>query len=384
MTSLSNPFIINGKIPTEYFCDRVDESASLIKLLLNGNNVVLTSPRRIGKTGLVEHCFQQSELNEKYHTIFVDILGTSNLREFTYVFGQQIFEALKTKSQKLIDLFFNTVRSISGEFGYDVITGLPKFNISLGAIENPQHTLNEIFTYIDKADRRCIIAIDEFQQIVNYPEKNIEAILRTHIQHCSNANFIFAGSERHILAEMFNSYSRPFYASTSPLNLDELKLDKYSEFVTRLFEKFGKTIDSQIIEYVYGLFDGNTYCMQKTFNATFSATETECSMQIAEDSIANILLENERNYQSRLALLPPKPKELLIAIAKDGVAQRLTSGEFIRRHKLSSASSVQSATNQLLANDWITYSITDGYKKFFLTDKFMTLWLKDQFGQGWR
>ena len=208
--------------------------------------------------------------------------------------------------------------------------------------------------------------------------------MRTHIQHCSNANFIFAGSERHILAEMFNSYSRPFYASTSPLNLDELKLDKYSEFVTRLFEKFGKTIDSQIIEYVYRLFDGNTYCMQKTFNATFSATETECSMQIVEDSIANILLENERNYQSRLALLPPKPKELLIAIAKDGVAQRLTSGEFIRRHKLSSASSVQSATNQLLANDWITYSITDGYKKFFLTDKFMTLWLKDQFGQGWR
>ncbi len=387
MGKISNPFVIKGKVPTEYFCDRDDDTNLLVKRVRNGHNVVLMSPRRIGKTGLIEHCFDVPEIADNYYTFFVDILQTSSLREFTYSLGRQIFDMLKPLGSKVLDGFIHTVRSISAEYGYDAQTGLPKFNFSLGAMHNPECTLEEIFKYIDKAEKRCLVAIDEFQQIANYPEKNIEAILRTHIQHCSNADFIFAGSERHILEEMFNSYARPFYASATCMTLNELPIDKYVAFVIAHFAEFGKAIESTDVESVYKLFSGNTYCMQKTFNVAFDMTvaHSKCTTEVLYRAIDDILLENERTYQGRLSLLSSKPKELLYAIAVDGIAEKLTSGEFIRRHRLASASSVQSAIKQLQGNDWITYRVADnGDKSYFLSDHFLMLWIKKNFGWGYQ
>ncbi len=105
------------------------------------------------------------------------------------------------------------MKSISGKFGFDPITNFPTFNVGLGDIERPEYTLDEIFQYLARVDKPCIVAIDEFQQIAKYPEKNIEALLRTHIQRLDSCHFIFAGSERHMMQEMFVSAARPFYHS---------------------------------------------------------------------------------------------------------------------------------------------------------------------------
>lgn len=382
MATINNPFIIKGAIPAEYFCDRVKETEILTNHIHNGRNVVLTAPRRIGKTGLIAHCFQTPKWEEEYYVFFIDILETSSLRDLTFALGRQIFETLKPKSKQMVDLFVQTVRSISGEFGYDILTGMPKFTLSLGAIRNPEYTLAEIFEYINQADKRCLIAIDEFQQIVHYPEKNIEAILRTHIQHCTNADFIFAGSERHILEEMFNLPSRPFYASTANMNLEAISQDIYTKFVLAHFQEFNKHIEATSVEYVYRMFDGNTYCMQKVMNVAFAMTEENelCTQAIVEQAINDILSENERNYKNRLSLLTPKPKELLIAIAKEGKASRVTSGDFVRRYHLTSSSSVQSALKQLLADDWITYTANEqGQKQYLLSDPFLSQWVQQNF-----
>ena len=405
MNQIENPFIIKGEIPEELFCDRVSERDTLTRLLLNGHNVALSSNRRIGKTGLINFCFNQKQIQDNHYTIFCDILETSSLKEFTYIFGKRIFDTLKPKSKKMMELFIRTVRSLSGEFTIDVATGLPKFSLSFGNITNPEYTLDEIFEYIDKADKRCIIAIDEFQQITRYPEKNIEAILRTHIQHCKNADFIFAGSERHMLAEMFNSYSRPFYASTSALGLDEIPLEIYTEFAIRLFSNYNKVLTNDVIESVYNKwldkndkpvkiltqyhqyfgvkkavyskFSGNTFCMQKCFNTAFSITKENgtCTVETIDAAIDDILAENEHSYRLRLSLLSNRNKELLFAIAKEGVAEQITSGKFIRKHALQSSSSVQTSAKQLLSDDWITIKATSNGKQYRLTDYFLMLWI---------
>ena len=85
MAKVVNPFIVTGKIEPEYFCDRVTESARLIKSVTNGNNLVIISPRRMGKTGLIQFCYDKSEIADEYYTFFIDILHTSSLREFTYL-----------------------------------------------------------------------------------------------------------------------------------------------------------------------------------------------------------------------------------------------------------------------------------------------------------
>ena len=378
MATKINPFIVTGKIAPEYFCDRITESARLMKSITNGNNLVIISPRRMGKTGLIQFCYDKPEISREYYTVFIDILHTSSLREFTYLLGKEIYETLLPRNRRMVKLFMQTLKSISGKFGFDPVFNLPTFNIELGDIERPEYTLDEIFRYLDRADKRCIVAIDEFQQIAKYPEKNIEALLRTHIQKQMNGNFIFAGSERHMMQEMFSSAARPFYHSADMLELKAIPLEIYLPFVVNHFEKCQKHIDAANVEKVYNLFKGHTYYMQKTFNEAFADTpeNAECTVDTIRDAIDDMVVSNDTIFREILSNIPEKQKILLYAIAREGEAERITSAEFIKRHSLVSASSVQSATKKLLEKDFIT----EINKVYSITDKLFSMWINKIYG----
>lgn len=377
-----NPFIVTGKIEPEYFCDRVSESAQLVKSLTNGNNMVIISPRRMGKTGLIQFCYEKPEIKNDYYTFFIDILHTSSLREFTYILGKEIYQTLAPRSKKMASLFVQTLKSISGKFGFDPLNGLPIFNVELGDIERPEYTLEEIFTYLAAADKRCIVAIDEFQQIAKYPEKNIEALLRTHIQKIANSNFIFAGSERHMMQEMFLSSARPFYHSADILELNAIVPEIYIPFIVDHFQTRGRKIEPETVERVYSLFKGHTYYIQKTFNGAFADTPQgdECTLEDIRTTIDNMIAGNATIFREILSNIPERQKELLYAIAKDGEAERITSGEFIKRHSLASSSSVQSAVKKLLEKDLIT----EINKTFSVTDKLFSMWINGIYGNIYR
>lgn len=375
-----NPFIVTGKIEPAYFCDRVQESARLIKSLTNGNNMVIISPRRMGKTGLIQFCYEKPEIKKEYYTFFIDILHTSSLREFTYLLGRTIYETLLPRSKKMAKLFVQTLKSISGKFGFDPITGLPTFNVELGDIDRPEYTLEEIFQLLVAADKPCIVAIDEFQQIAKYPEKNIEALLRTHIQKIRNCNFVFAGSERHMMQEMFISSARPFYHSADIMELNAIAPEIYIPFIVGHFELRNRKINSENVEKVYNLFKGHTYYIQKTFNEAFADTPEgdECSIETLRTAINNLIAYNDTIFREILSNIPEKQKELLYAIAKDGEAERITSAEFIKCHSLTSASSVQSATNKLLEKD----IITEINKVYSVTDRLFGMWINNLYGNS--
>ena len=375
MAKTTNPFIVTGKIEPEYFCDRVMESARLVKSVTNGNNMVIISPRRMGKTGLIQFCYDKPVIADEYYTFFIDILHTSSLREFTYLLGREIYETLLPRSRKMASLFIQTIKSISGKFGFDPITGMPTFNVELGDIDRPEYTLDEIFQYLAHADKPCIVAIDEFQQIAKYPEKNIEAQLRTHIQKLRNCNFIFAGSERHMMQEMFTSAARPFYHSADMLELKAIVPEIYIPFIAGHFEKRNRRIASDDIERVYNLFKGHTYYVQKTFNEAFADTPEgeECTFETLRAAIDNMVASNDTIFREILSNIPEKQKELLYAIAKEGEAERITSAAFIKRHSLASASSVQ---KKLLEKD----IITEINKVFSVTDKLFAMWMNRMYG----
>lgn len=374
-----NPFIVIGKIEPAYFCDRAEESARLIKSISNGNNMVIISPRRMGKTGLIQFCYENPEIRDNYYTFFIDILHTSSLREFTYLLGREIYEKLLSRSHKMVDLFMRTIKSISGKFGFDPISGSPTFNIELGDIDRPEYTLEEIFRYLEAADKPCVVAIDEFQQVAQYGEKNIEALLRTHIQKIRNSNFIFAGSERHMMQEMFLSASRPFYHSADMLELKAIQPEVYLPFIAGHFEQRNRHISTTDIKKVYDLFKGHTYYLQKTFNEAFADTMPgeECTLEMIRTAIDNMIAANDTIFREILSNIPEKQKELLYAIARDGEAQRITSANFIKRHSLSSASSVQSAVTKLLEKD----IITELHKEYSVTDKLFAMWINGIYAQ---
>lgn len=374
-----NPFIVTGKIEPQYFCDRIEESERLIKSLTNGNNMVIISPRRMGKTGLIQFCYEKREIKDEYYSFFVDILHTSSLREFTYILGREIYQTLLPRSRKMALMFIQTLKSISGKFGFDPMSNLPTFNVELGDIDRPEFTLDEIFRSLAAADKPCIVAIDEFQQVAKYPEKNIEALLRTHIQKIGNSNFIFAGSERHMMQEMFLSAARPFYHSADMLELKAIDPHVYVPFIVDHFTSRNRHIDPANVEKVYHFFKGHTYYIQKTFNEAFADTpmDCECSLDTIQIAIDNMIAANDTIFREILSNIPEKQKELLYAIARDGEAERITSVEFIKRHSLTSASSVQFAVKKLLDKDIITQI----NKEYSVTDKLFGLWINRLYGE---
>ena len=368
-----NPFIIMGKIPAELFCDREKESDKLIHYLTNGNHVVLISPRRMGKTGLIHHCYDDARICDEYFTFFVDILHTSNLREFTFNLSRSIYKELVPRGKRLAKGFIQALKSLSGTISIDTLNGGPKFGVELGDIANAELTLEEIFDYLDRANKPCIVAIDEFQQITHYPEKNVEALLRGHIQQMQNCNFVFAGSERSIMTQMFSSSARPFYQSADTLELNEIPFDVYSDFARRLFLEARKSVDDDSLRYVYDLFQGHTFFMQKVFNEAFALTGKggNCRLDTVLEAIDRILSDKETTYMEILSALSEKQKPLLYAIAAEGMASRVTSMAFAKKHHLESASAIQSAIKQLLNQNLIT----EIHKKYSVTDKFFALWM---------
>lgn len=376
MTRVNNPFITSGYISADYFCDREIESKQLIREIVNGNNLAIISTRRMGKTRLIQHCFHSKELSKEYYTFFVDIYATKSLRDFIFSLSKVILESLKPFGKKAVEIFINSVLSLQAGISYD-FTGTPSFNIQLGDIQNSMATLEEIFKYLAKADKPCIVAIDEFQQITNYSEKNVEALLRTHIQHCNNAQFIFAGSQRHTMGNMFLSASRPFYQSVSMMHLESIAIEKYIDFVRNHFKKADRTITPETIRIVYEKFDGVTWYVQKTLNVLFAFTPVgaTCDESIVEPAIASVVDSYRFNYQETLFRLPERQKELLVAIAKEGNAKSITSGEFVKRYSLTSPSSVQAAAKGLLEKDFIT--LFNG--SYSIYDKFFEIWLRENY-----
>ena len=369
---MRNPFVTNGYAGAEYFCDRVRETAALRELLLNENNVALISPRRLGKTDLIWHVFDDEELRRSHYCFVVDIYATKNLGDFVNLLGKAVMDELRPKGKKAWESFIAVVSSLRSEISFDV-SGLPTWSVGLGAIANPVVTLDEIFTYLNQADKPCLVAIDEFQQITRYDDDTVEATIRTYVQRCTNAHFIFSGSQRHIMNGMFTSPSRPFYQAVSILNLHPLDLEVYTEFCMDKFEQAGKHLDPEVVASLYQRFDAVTSYMHRILNVLFSRTEVgaTCRVAMVDEAIDFIIRMSSDTYESLYYQMPEKQRMLFLAIAREGKATAVTGGGFIKKHKLNSASSVSSALKGLLEKDFITMD----KNVYSVYDQFFPIWL---------
>lgn len=370
---MDNPFITKGYTGPEYFCDRIKETEQLIELTTSGNNIALISPRRIGKTDLIQHYLTQSQIKDNYYTFYIDIYATNSIRNFVNAFGRAILEELKPKGKVIWEGFLTILRSLRGEITYD-INNYPTWSVGLGDIEHPETTLDEIFYYLSHADKPCIVAIDEFQQIVSYIDApEIEATLRTYIQRCTNATFIFAGSKRHLMGEIFTSSARPFYQSVMIMNLQPISLEKYTEFAVYQFMRYGKQIEVEAVKEVYDRFDGITSCVQRVLNVLFLKTAQGqiCTCEMVNNAVEYIIDMFNETYADLLEKLPYKQRETFMAIAREKKAKNVTSRNFIKKYHLQTVSAVNAAMRGLLEKDLVTedkgtYSIYDPFFAYWL------------------
>ena len=369
-----NPFIITADYyGPEYFCDRQAETEALESNIANGRNTVLISSRRMGKSGLIAHVFNRAFVKSNFKTFSIDLYPTSSLAELILLLAKEITGPLKSKGQSLLESFLGIVKSLRPGFKVDPVTGQFVFDLSLGEIVKPVDSLKEIFQYLEGSEVPCLVSMDEFQQIAEYPDNNVLELLRTYVQKCKHTWFIFAGSDRRMMEKLFNNPSEPFYMSCSPLYLDAIQYENYLAFARHHFEAAGKSLQEESFKQVYELFDGHTWYVQRLMNEMFAWTKPGevADAQMASDALIFVIKTYARTFQEQMSSYPEAQKQLLIAIAKDGHAQQVTSVAFCKKHSMKSPSTVQSALRVLhdkgiVRKDGNSYSVTNRLLEIWL------------------
>ena len=369
----NNPFLISGYYSPEFFCDREQEAGSILEALQNGRNVTLTAPRRMGKTGLIRHVFYRlKELQPDIVTFYLDIYSTQSLGDFVRLFAGTVLGQLDSAPQKALSRISRFVRSCRPVFTFDELTGAPKVTIDVAPAEE-ENTLKEIFEYLGSSEKRCYVAIDEFQQIAEYQEKGVEALLRSHIQFLPNVNFIFAGSRQHLMQEMFTSSKRPFYQSTQLLTIGPIQQDEYAGFATGHFAAHGVKLPQEVFNTIYEKYEGYTWYVQCLLNRLYGY-DRDVDMELVSYATEQILAEYSYIYADLLKAYTSGQVRLLKAIAKEGCVKEVLAGDFISTYGLRAASSVSAAMKKLLENE-LVYQTADGY---IIYDRFMGEWLRRQ------
>ena len=372
MRELGNPFGVYGYVSPTYFCDREQETNDLLSALSNGRNVTLMSPRRMGKTGLICNVFHQLQQREDVACFYIDIFSTKSLASFVKVFASAIVGKLDTPIQRaegFIQRFFQGIRL---SFSTDMLTGNPQVNLDFQP-EQTESTLEQVFAYLVQSKRECYIAIDEFQQILEYPESNVEALLRSYVQFCPNVHFIFSGSKQHLMSDIFSSASRPFFQSTEKMHLYPIPERKYYEFAAYWMQKKQIELSQELFHDIYQHFDGHTWYVQYVLNLLYGAVTTAVTKEDVHKAIVHIMQREQELFQTTYDKLTDNQAALLVAIAKEGIVPAINAGEFIRKYNLKGTSSVNKALEYLI-NKELAYQTSQGY---IIYNRFFGLWLKE-------
>lgn len=352
----ANPFVISGYRGPEYFCDRVVETKKVVSALTNERNVTLMAPRRYGKTGLIKNVFHQ--LRDDVATIYLDIYATSDLREFTELLANAVLGTLDTLPEKAlaaVGRFFKSLRPVVTPDS----SGGVSFSLSVEKA-NTESTLKGVFEYLAAKEKRIVIAIDEFQQILNYPEKGTEALLRGYIQFLENTNFIFAGSRHHLLGEMFATPRHPFYQSTDILELPVIDRKSYLPFAKGFFSADGRPFSDEAFKSLYDRFDGVTWYVQSVLNRIWADGGGLTGPEMVESSIAGVLEDRALTFHDLLAVQNDVAKLVLKAVAKERCVAEITAGAFLAKHGITAPSSVRAALPALIEHD-LVYRTDRGY-----------------------
>lgn len=369
---ITNPFITGGYLSPGYFCNRAEETKRIMDAISSRRNLTLISLRRMGKTGLLKHIkYQLEHLKKPFAVIYVDLLPTMNGNEMLNSISSALYRVRKSE-KNFLEKMLGFMASLRPRLTMDPLTGEPSIELKVETPAGIQSGLEQILRLISEIRQDIVFMFDEFQQIANYPEKNIESMLRSVIQTYPAVPFIFSGSSKHMLENMFMSPGRPFYQSSELMYLDRIRDNDYRNFVRDNFSKGRIKIDDASLTRVFIWTRLHTYYVQYVCNHLFEKGEKTIGEGQVNSVFHQIITDFEPQYINYRNLLPPHQYRLLKAIAvEDGVTQP-TSGDFITKNNLTSPSSVSTSLKALAEKEMIVYDVN----KWNVYDVFFSRWLE--------
>ena len=373
--TLINPFPVTAYHGPAYFCNRQTETKRLADNALNGVHTTLLSIRRMGKTGLIQHLFHKLAKRKDVYCLYADIYASQSQKDLINQLSSAILKAFPPKKNigKKVMSFITGLRPV---ISYDNLTGQPEVSFQFSQTRQQEQSLENLLQFLDRLDATIIIAIDEFQQISQYPEKNTEALLRTLIQPLKNTRFIFSGSSRHILTQIFTGNKRPFFGSAQMLELKNINQQEYLTFIAQKFSDHRRKADAEALQFICEWTRLHTYYMQAVCNRLFAGGHAKITLPIAQAACSELLAEQEVNFFQYRNLLTSAQWQLLQAIAKEEKLYQPNARQFISRYRLGTPSNVKRSLDALLTKEMIFQETNETGNYYQVYDCFLSRWLE--------
>ncbi len=374
---MQNPFLVKGYLSPMFFCDREKETEALLSNIQNGLDTTLISPRKFGKTGLILHTFYKiAEEKLPFSTLYVDIFATLSLKDFIKTLAEAILVEFPEKTS-IGNKFMALLKGYRPVITYDPVSGMPQVEFNFSAPSEKEYTLKGLFAFLNSQKRHVVVAFDEFQQITTYPEKNVEALLRTYTQQMHNISFVYCGSKKSIMTQIFADAARPFYSSTRQLTLDKIDADKYAAFIREKFLLVA--VDDEAMAYILEWTRRHTFYTQSLCNEIFKMKPRVVSIAVARKASREILETEVSNFLQIRNLITEQQWRLLIAIAKEQSVQSVTSAQFLAKYQLGSATNARRNLESLTEKELLLETVGLNDRRYSVYNVFLSRWLEETY-----
>jgi uncharacterized protein len=373
MKKPSTPFPVTGYYGPSYFCDRENETKSILENIRGSSSTILTAQRRIGKTSLIMHIL--TKLPKGIKGIYLDILPTENMNGFLNELASAVIKDIPDRKgfgRKVWDF----IRSLRPTLTFDMLTGAPQVSFSLKDQEINRQ-IEAILKFLESQNEKIVIAIDEFQQILKYPEKNIDAWFRSIIQRLKNVVFIFSGSQQHLMNELFTLPSRPFYNSARMLRIGKIENERYKSFIFKKFSESDILITGNVIDQMLAWSDDHTFYVQLICNRVFLRGNKTINEEDWKEEADKLLRENEPVFLNYRGLMTSAQWNMLKASALENELYEPTGNEFISKHSLGNPATVLRTLQALLRMELIYFDYSPQGRKYYkINDLLFRRWVE--------
>jgi AAA+ ATPase superfamily predicted ATPase len=373
MSNFKNPFIYGGRVSGDAFCNRESEIKELLGDIRSRQHVILSSQRRFGKTSLVWKVLEEAH-KEDIIPVYVDLYPISTLGQFIQEYAKAIARALSAyeKAKRLMRELFSRLHL---SMGVDA-AGNPQWSVGFDR-EHETETFDEVVSsmenYLKRKGKHGAVVFDEFQQITETNGEKTERRLRSAIQTHEHVSYVFVGSKKHLLHDLFSDPNRPFYRSGKIFPLEKINLGQLQPFINKKFNEAEVEIDEKALDLIVETTECHPYYTQYLCHVLYDIMEER---RIRTDDIPkaiDLLLRRESTaYMNTWDLLTHRQRQALVALSESGPGESPFRPEILRRSNISQPAVMIRALKSLVDKDLVDKA--NG--QYEIIDLFFKRWIK--------
>lgn len=374
MKSPRNPFLYGGRVSGDAFWDREKETRELREDVRSRQHVILFSQRRYGKTSLVSKLLEQVR-KDGIVAVYVDLYPISTVADFIEEYGRSIARGLSS-SEKAVKLIRNLFTRLHLTMGIQP-DGSPQWGIGFDRnreAESLEEVVSCLEGYLERKDRYGVVVFDEFQQIAEIEGDKIERRLRTAIQAQRRISYLFVGSKKHLLYDMFNNPNRPFYRSGKIFPLGRIPREDLGRAIQDRFKEINVSVDEEAVEKIVETAECHPYYTQYLCHILCDIREgRRIRAESVSEAIDLLLRRESAAYMNTWDLLTKRQKQALIGLSESSPGENPLRTDLLRKLSMSQPSVMLRALNSLVDKDLVDKE--DG--RYEIVDLFFKRWIRE-------